>query len=583
MASTLAVPAGGPTARLPWSAVDHERVLSRLSQQLALNRARTGPVSLRDLTEAGVVSRSAPPEFRTNFGRTFRLTPALWARPRNPDELQRVVLFACQQRLPIKAVGSLCTWSPAARPEDSGITLLTDRLTGVEDPEADLLRGHWEGPRTDRPPATTAAELIGAHHLVRVYSGTTIWDLNDALDERGLALKTMGAFGGERVGGAFNTGTHGSSTRFGPMCDSAVSIDAVWQGVPVRLEPADGPTDPGRFERSPAHRSWVLVQDDAVFAAALLSYGTMGAVTSYLLDVGPRYYLEEIREDIGRDAVRREIRAVAAGAEDNVFREALSAEFYFNLFATRSSPAGILVRRRLVPPPASPHRLPSARSTQDEVVFRALRAVGLDPGTVFTKIFRALPRQTPALLEHALAGLEGRYRQVSHRVYNMGSANLVRTLVEEIGLPAEHLDAFLDDCSALAHRLFASERRVLTAPIGVRFVRPSRALLAVPQPTIRDAGGRPRPVKLWAMVNFALTAGTPRGLELLRTFYEAALGYGGRSHPGKCHFDSREHMGHCYDLDRFLAIRNIADPEGCFLNAWNREILGFSAGPDVRG
>lgn len=527
-------------------------------------------MSLQNLLDDGIVTRRGPARYRTNFGRTYRLTPALWARPRTFEELQRVVAFACQQRMPIKPVGALYTWSPAAQPERQGIALLTDRLTGVEEPDPELLRGAWHGPRGDGHPVLSAKHLIDTHHLIRVQCGTSIRELSTDLHARGLALKTMGAFGRERIGGAFNTGTHGSSIWFGPMCDSVVSLDAIWQGVPVRVEPNDGPTDPGRLTQRARFRDWVLIQDDDVFGAALVSYGTLGAVASYLIDAGPLYYLEEQRDNIGREAARREIRAVVARADGNVFSEALSAEFYFNLFSTAPAPAGVRVRRILVPPLTTRSH---GRWTVDEFIFRFLRVLGIDPGAFFSRVFRALPSRIPAILEFALAGLHSRYRNVSYRVYNMGAANLARSLVEEIGIPVEQLDAYLDDCTRLARRLFETEGWALTAPVGVRFIRPSRALLAVQQPVVRDADGNPRPVGLWAMVNLALTIGTPRGPEMLRLFHDAALAYGGRSHPGKSHFDSPEHMRRCYDLERFLPIREVADPDGCFLNGWNRELF----------
>gem|GEM_PF-4830551 len=545
--------------------------LERLARNLAERRRELPAVTLQSLEESGIVGRTAPRAFRANFGKTFWLTPALWARPRDPEELRRVVVFAYQQGLPIKPIGSLCTWSPAARPEDSGIALLTDRLTGVHDPDLHLLKPDRAGSPAGSGPILDNDRLATPGHLVRVMSGTTIWDLNQALRTRGLALKTMGAYGGERVGGAFSTGTHGSTSRFGPMCDSVVSLDMVWQGVPVRVEPADGPTDPTRFRGSAVHQGWVLVQDDNIFHAARLAYGMLGVAVSYLIDVAPLYYLEEWRVEIGRPAARREIREVAAGVPGNALQRELSAEYYFNLYSGRVRPPAIRVERRLIPAPPS---LPQRRRSFDEFLFRGLRRIGIDPGRLFGLFFRALPRLVPALLDLSLAGLEGSFRGQSDRVYHMGAANLVGTLVQEIGVPAQYIDAYLDDCTALARRLYQLEGMALTAPIGVRFVRSSRALLAVQQPCFTDQRGRRRPVGLWAMVNFTLLIGTPNGMELLRRFHAAAMKYAGRSHPGKCNFDNYERLRRCYDLERFLAIRAVVDPDGCFLNAWNRELVG---------
>ncbi len=547
--------------------------LERLAERLTASRRTLPTVTRAALEREGILTRHGPRTFRRNFGRTYTLRPSWWARPRSPSELWQVIGFAYQQGLPIKAIGSLCTWSEAARPERQGIALLTDRLAGVVDPDWSVLR--WSpspGPVEADPPLENR-QLLASRHLIRVLAGTTIWALNEELDRRGLGLKTMGAYGGERVGGAFSTGTHGSSRFMGPMCDAVRSMDLVWQGVPARLEPSDGPTDPARFATKPAHRHWVLLQDDEVFDAVRLSYGMLGVVWSYLIEVGTRHYFEERREQIGLDRAREEIRAVVRDAPGNVFERAYSAEYYFNLYADTTAPRAIRVSRRLT----DATRLETRRRTFDEYLFRGLRRVGIDPGRLSTALFRAVPRLVPRLLEAGLAGIAGRFRGVSHRVYNMGAANLVGTLVQEIGVPAGSIDAYLDECAVLARELFRRQARALTAPIGVRFVRSSSALLAVQQRTVGGFGEGSRPVELWAMVNFTLTIGTPRGSELMAAFHALARRFGGRAHPGKCHFDDTDRLRDCYRTDRLHALRKVVDPEGLLLNRWNRALLGLSS------
>src|SRR4051812_49386157 len=100
-------------------------MLDALRSHLVAARRNLPLVSLESLERAGVLSQGAgPAKFRHNFGKTFRLTPALWATPSNTAELQQVVAYAYQAGLPIKPIGSLCTWSPSAQPESTGIALL---------------------------------------------------------------------------------------------------------------------------------------------------------------------------------------------------------------------------------------------------------------------------------------------------------------------------------------------------------------------------------------------------------------------------------------------------------------------------
>lgn len=538
-----------------------------LAAELESRRRRIPVPALEDMVRAGFVTRQGPLEYATNFGKTFELSPALWARPRTTPELQQIVRYAAELSLPIKPIGSLCTWSPAARPDDTGIALLTDGLNGVEDVDRTLLRPAWRSTRTSHRTPLLPHEIIESRHLIRAGAGTRILDVCRALRDRGLAIKTMGAFGGERIGGAFSTGTHGSSVHFGPMCDSAVSIDMVWQGVAVRVEPTLGPTDPTRFRKSLAHRGWILVQDDELFHAARMGYGMAGVAASYLIEVAPLYYLEEIREDVGHDALRQAIRDVVTRAPGNSFERALSAEFYYNLYPGPKPGRGIRVERRLIPAVARPD---APRHTLDEWIFRSLRRLRIDPGRLFTTLFQLVPRHVPRILEQGLAGLVGVRRGYPDCVYNMGEANYVGTLVQEIAVPAESIDQYLQACEGLARNLFIRHQRCLTGPIGVRFVRPSSAALAIQQPTIRSSC---KPVTLWAMVNFTLTIGTPGGRELLRQFHLLSKQFGGRAHVGKTCFDGAAEFAEHYDLERFSAIRKAIDPEGCFLNEWNRSLL----------
>lgn len=557
----------------------NETTLEGIEAAIAARRAKLPEVSEADLRQRGIILPEGPEAFRQSFGKTFSPAPALWARPRSATELSEVVAFAIQRGLPIKPMGSLCTWSKAACPETTGIALLTDGLVGFSDTEP-TLRAELRAP-AERPPLAESTEAVRAtRRLVRVGAGCTIWAFNEALIERGLALQTMGGYGGERVGGAFSTGTHGSSIYFGPMCDSVRSLDLVWQGVSVRLEPRDGPTDPRLFDRSAEHAGWLLVQHDALFHAARTSYGTMGVAFSYLVEVAPLYHLNEVREPITLAVAREEMRAVVEGTPGNVFDRALSAEYYLNLASQSAAPPVTRVTRTVVPRPA---RMSKTRSTVDERVFGLLHKLGVDPGRVFTRLFRWMPKRVPGVLDFFIGRLREQFANLYDRVYNMGAANYVGTQVQEIAVPAEHLDAYLDDCLALASRLFTSEQKALTSPIGVRFVKPSPATLAVQGLSYRDAAGNEKPASLWAMINYTLTIGTEHGDELLRAFHDAARPYGGRSHPGKYCFDDHAEWAARHDLPAFLALRRVADPDDVFLNGWNRDLLGIApAKPKAR-
>lgn len=534
--------------------------------------ARLPPVTEGELRRDGVLLelRDIPAKFRVSFGKTFRVDSETWLRPRSARELARAVQFAESQRRSLKPIGSLCTWSPAARPDDDGIALITEALDGVLEPEWDLLRV----PAVPDP--SRAAEDIGAvrdaQHLARVGAGTTLWALSEALAARTLGLKTMGGYGGERVGGALSTGTHGSSIYSGPICDWVKSMDVCFRGVLVRLEPADGPTDPVAFAQSAEHAGWLLLQDDETFHTARISYGTMGVAHSYLIEVAPLYYLEEKRAPIPLSLAREEIRAVLARAPGNVFEQAWSSEFYFNLYSKEPQMLATRVTRSIIPRPAGAL---SSRSTLDDKVFRSLRALGIDPGRFFSLFFGLVPSFVPTALAFTIKQLNERYVNRSDHVYNMGSINLVGTLVQETAIPAERLDPYLEDCFALAQRLFEDGQKSLTSPIGVRFVKPSAAPLAVQGLYWTDERGDKHPATLWAMVNYTLTRGTRHSEEIMRAFAEVGLKHCGRAHPGKYCFDTHAQWAERCDLAEVLRLRAVADPHEVFLNAWNRELFAL--------
>jgi len=540
---------------------------------------RLPPVTREQLRNEGVLlgRNDIPAKFRVSFGKTFSIDSEIWLRPRNAAELARAVQFAESQKRSLKPIGSLCTWSPAARADDDGIALITEALDGVLDPEWPLLRA------VKVPDPGHAAEDIptvrDARHLTRVGAGSTLWALSDALATRNLGLKTMGGFGGERVGGALSTGTHGSSIFSGPICDWVKSMDVSWRGVLVRLEPNDGPTDPLAFAKSAEHQGWLLLQDDETFHTARISYGTMGVALSYLIEVAPLYYLEEKRVPIPLKLAREEIRAAIAGAPGNVFTRAWSSEFYFNLYSKEPEMLATRVTRSIIPRPQGELR---SRNTLDDKIFRSFRAIGIDPGQFFSLFFGLVPSFVPTALAFTIKQLNERYANRSDHVYNMGSINLVGTLVQETAIPAERIDAYLDDCFALAKKLFENGQKSLTSPIGVRFVKPTPAPLAVQGTYWTDESGTKHPATLWAMVNYTLTRGTKHSEEIMRAFADVGLKHCGRAHPGKYCFDTHAQWSERCNLPEVLKLRSVVDPHEVFLNAWNRELFALPGTPDSR-
>ncbi len=135
--------------------------------------------------------------------------------------------------------------------------------------------------------------------LVRVQSGITIYDLSKQLEQRGLALSSMGGHYAQTIVGAAMTGTHGSGLNYGPIHDQIVSLQVVDQtGNLLQIEPNDGITNaesfPGFLEDDPSI-AVQLIQDDDLFNAMRVSIGSMGIVYAVVVKTEPKFWLREVR------------------------------------------------------------------------------------------------------------------------------------------------------------------------------------------------------------------------------------------------------------------------------------------------
>lgn len=128
--------------------------------------------------------------------------------------------------------------------------------------------------------------------LVFAQSGCTLASMHTRLAPHGLALPTSSASCGQTLGGAFSTGTHGAALEFGACHDMVRGVHLVITGgESVWVEPASEHVVTDAWCEAIGAR---LVRDDDVFAAALVSFGTMGLVHGYLIQTRPMYKLRSL-------------------------------------------------------------------------------------------------------------------------------------------------------------------------------------------------------------------------------------------------------------------------------------------------
>ncbi len=200
------------------------------------------------------------------------------------DVIRQLVRDAEKHGCQIRALGG--GWSLSKAVETRGFLLNTKPLNVVEigvHPEncaPEFLRcnsGDSKGTKAD--------------HLVFAQCGASVAELSALLEARGLSLPTSGASNGQTICGAVSTGTHGGAARFGSIQDFVVGIHIVSEGgKECWLQRKSKPVINQRFcdILSP---TTLLIEDDQLFNAALVSFGSFGIIHALLLQAEPLFLL----------------------------------------------------------------------------------------------------------------------------------------------------------------------------------------------------------------------------------------------------------------------------------------------------
>ena len=125
--------------------------------------------------------------------------------------------------------------------------------------------------------------------LVFTQSGVMVQDIHRALFDKGLALSTTGASDGQRFVGAVSTGTHGSANRFGSMQDYVRGIHLVVPDGHVFIQRSSDPAVTQEYADFLGGAT--LINDDDMFNAAVVSFGSFGLIHGMLFEAEPLYRL----------------------------------------------------------------------------------------------------------------------------------------------------------------------------------------------------------------------------------------------------------------------------------------------------
>ena len=418
-----------------------------------------------------------------NYVGTESITPDEIACPQSLDSLRAALARAAASGHGARAAGSHHAWSDAAL--CAGIVIETAGLSGpLGDVDPALLRN---------PGDAATLKLVPA--------GTTIKDINTALDAQNLALINMGGYDGQTLAGVISTSTHGSGialTAFPGFVEALIVLRG--DGSIMRIERAVGVTDPAKYAASgPAIP---LVQDDKLFNASVVGIGCLGVIYAVVLRVWPQYWLSETRTRWSWAGLKPQLRDAA------IIRQYRHVEVLVNPYPVGGEQTCLLTLRREVPRPEVP---PAPKPFRN--LFGEFLAGVPGTGDFLAWLFRSFPSLTPSLVQQAILSLEdgNEFVAKSFEMLNIGAANGFPAVCSELGVDLDrHVDA-VD--AVLATAAAARDDGIWhSGTIALRYVAPtpgfltmqSRETCMIELPMMRDVPGSQ---ELFPSYETALTAG----------------------------------------------------------------------------
>jgi L-gulono-1,4-lactone dehydrogenase len=459
-------------------------------------------------------------------------------QPETMEELVAIVREAEERALTVRAVGAGHAWSDVAL--TGGIVIDPAKLGGLLELDDGTLR----------------RRQVTAPALVRVRGGTHIRELNELLRAERLALCNMGGYDAQTIAGVVSTSTHGSGLTFGPFPDMVRSLDLVIAGgEKVRVEPNEGLTERGAFEALRANDDWALIQDDDTFYSAVCAMGTLGIIYSLVLEVQERFWLRELRQVVGWEAIRD---TVKPGGVLDRFKH---YELFLNPYQNRDGTHHVLVTTR-EPCPRPPDGESPGRGLQHPLT--ELEASLPITGFVLRFLARHMAWLMVKRFDRVLAGMQERegYTSISYKVFNIGEANHLPAYSMELAVTLQ------DDCHLEAvERILAAaarwrERGVYhTSPIALRFVAPSKAYASMmyDQPTM--------------MIELIMVLDTHRGEELVASYERELADLDVRPHWGQINAVGSQRVRQLYPRwDRWVATARRFNASGVFDSAFTRRM-----------
>jgi len=200
-----------------------------------------------------------------NWDRTLSWRPSAVHRPRDTEEVARIVRSAVERRRRVKAIGGALSWSDVAGIPDEVVVLDDMAAVSVD---------------VDRRRAT-------------VQCGARLRDVNETLAAHGVSFENFGSITMQTAGGYTGTGTHGTGGRtqiLSAHIEAMTLVDGLGE-----VHHLDATTEPD------------------LFSAARVHLGCLGVVTDITFRCVPAFDLEERLEIVDFDKALANLDAYVDG------------------------------------------------------------------------------------------------------------------------------------------------------------------------------------------------------------------------------------------------------------------------------
>ncbi len=352
---------------------------------------------------------------------------------------------------------------------------------------------------------------------VTVQAGMRLSALNALLASHDLALPNLGDIDAQTISGALATGTHGTGAGFGCLSTFVAALELVTgTGEVIRCSPVDRPD---------------------IFSAALVNVGALGVVTEVTLRCVDAFILRAEERPSSLSPVLSSLDSHVSGNDH--------FEFYWFPYTDRVQ----IKRNNRVPVSDAP--LSRFRGWLDDEflsnqVFAAACRVG-----------RLAPFTVPTITRISARALSPRvYTGRSHEIFC--TPRQVRFVEMEYGVPRAALPSVF---SALRQIVDSLPFKVVF-PVEVRFTAADDIWLS-------HGYGRES-----AYIAIHQYVGMPY-VPYFRAFEELVMGFEGRPHWGKQHFQDASYLASAYPrFGEFCAVRDKLDPDRRFANEYTSQIFG---------